>query len=446
MRKRPSTKPSQRVRDRIHKMFSSMREYDAEEGEETLISPTSETPESESLAENEHTKAHAKGGGSDFRGCGRYVLFSLLLLVAVSLPAHLVSALSFVKTQTQEVTFKEGPANITTKDVAFRKEPTNITTNKDITSKDILLKGQGDYKIYSQSSSENIKTLQKLNFQNGTGIMLNIHITHHAGTTFCAVFKNLGAPDFACMGIKDDLTEKDAEEWNEKVKFQRHHKPWSYNDTSRNIEIVRKHYRLLSWELGRAPRPPLSVTNWEDPNLVSVIIMRDPLTRLLSDYEHIVNEHFDLDEYFSNHSYEQWWWYAHSTHYTDNFALQKLTDHPFDYLQSSKMKDFDLEKSKLDKDIEDPRDMLESAQKLVQRFTYVLDIACLSEGMQALAEELGIQINDKKELIGEKETIAKSHSTTNSIPYDDIADFLKYRNRVDIELYEWSKNISLVKC
>ncbi len=303
------------------------------------------------------------------------------------------------------------------------------------------VKNDDDDDVTVLTNHDKIKSLQRANFQNGSSIILNIHITHHAGTTFCGVFRVVGAPRFACMGPKDEINEEDRKEWDEMVNFQGSRKPWSYNETSRNIDIVRKHYRMLSWELGQVPRRPLSRTNWEDPNLVSVIVMRNPLTRLLSNHGQVFRTHFHLMKDAVNFTHDQWWWYAHDSDLTDNFALQRLTDKSFNYLRSSNIDDFDLDE--LDKDI-DPRDMIESAKNLLKRFTYVLDIECLSEGMQALADDLGIDIESATGYVKTKEKSHQKHPS--SIPYDDIAKFLEYRNRVDIELYEWSKTISLVKC
>lgn len=54
------------------------------------------------------------------------------------------------------------------------------------------------------SPSEDIKQVQVENYINGNALLLNIHITHHAGTAICKVMKDFGpVPQFACMKNKD---------------------------------------------------------------------------------------------------------------------------------------------------------------------------------------------------------------------------------------------------
>jgi len=39
---------------------------------------------------------------------------------------------------------------------------------------------------------------------------------------------------------------------------------------------------MVSWEFSQPPKKALEGTDWENPNLVSVVITRDPLTQLLA--------------------------------------------------------------------------------------------------------------------------------------------------------------------
>ena len=87
---------------------------------------------------------------------------------------------------------------------------------------------------------------------------------------------------------------------------------------------------------------------------------------------------------------------------------------------------------------------LENAKALITRFTFVLDVACLDAGMQSLADELDMGIT-----IVEDQRHAAQHvhpDPRDRIPYPAVYDFLVERNRLDIELYQWSKTISLVDC
>ena len=306
------------------------------------------------------------------------------------------------------------------------------------------------------------KQFQTQNFANGTGLLLNIHITHHAGTSFCTVFHKLGSPPFACMGLGSGkekyssqsrmLSSQDVERWHDKIGFQRQRRPWLHNETSQNIETARNepyNFRVMSWELGRRPKTNgLDVTNWEDPNLVSVIVMRDPMSRLMSRPCQTLCKRFRRASSSTTppksparecegFTREEWWWYANSR-YTDNYALQKLTAHP-DQVNGNQT----------------TRRALESAQALVRRFTYVLDIACLDDSLEALAKKLDVNVSEEltamartRRLRKERRSAIGGHnkSKLKTILFPDIVEYVRARNARDIELYQWSKQLSLVKC
>jgi len=107
-------------------------------------------------------------------------------------------------------------------------------------------------------------------FRLGSGLLLNVHITHHAGTTMCGTIgRAVGAPRFVCMGVKpeDNVTDPGYPKSN----------PWPRLDTAKNIAIVRRYFRYVSWEYNKAPKLPLSETDWENPALVSILVVRDPM-------------------------------------------------------------------------------------------------------------------------------------------------------------------------
>lgn len=84
---------------------------------------------------------------------------------------------------------------------------------------------------------------------------------------------------------------------------------------------------------------------------------------------------------------------------------------------------------------------LETAKSVLSRFTFILDIECLNEGMMELAKILEIPIN---KAIFKK---AQKHGPSRDrIPFEDVYDFLAQKNKLDIELYEWAKELSLVNC
>lgn len=87
------------------------------------------------------------------------------------------------------------------------------------------------------------------NFRSGRGLILSVHIVHHAGTAVCNAMKAvLPAPSFACMiGQKQgDL-----------ASF-----PCSNKETKKMIESVSPVYRFISWEFWKWGK--LHQTNWED--------------------------------------------------------------------------------------------------------------------------------------------------------------------------------------
>jgi hypothetical protein len=98
----------------------------------------------------------------------------------------------------------------------------------------------------------------------------------------------------------------------------------------------------------------------------------------------------------------------------------------------------------------------EDAVQMLNRFTIVLDIACLNDGMIELSKLLGLNTTH---IISTLTTIATTntakkgtdnkgkHLTSRQrIGYDDVYEYLIEKNYWDIKLYEYSKNISLVRC
>jgi hypothetical protein len=260
------------------------------------------------------------------------------------------------------------------------------------------------------------------NYKDGKGIILNIHITHHAGETFCnragRAPGTRGAPSFACMGVRP--------EDNVTIDFPGD-SPWKHNDTAKNIELVRPFFHLISWEWAFDPPEPLKDTDWENPNLVSVIVMREPISRLLAG-DGVVDSKYPGMRSGANGTENEnmWWQYATKDARTNNYALSTLATGCCQHNQT------------------DPKH-LEAAKQLLSRFTFVLDIQCLDEGMEAMATILGI-----KQLGGFRKRLPKnahiSISNSDRIGHKEVYDYLLDSNKLDIQLYEWSKNISLVRC
>mmetsp|Transcript_13242 Transcript_13242/g.28013 ORF Transcript_13242/g.28013 Transcript_13242/m.28013 type:complete len:1066 (+) Transcript_13242:175-3372(+) len=267
----------------------------------------------------------------------------------------------------------------------------------------------------SASPRDEIRAVQISNYRAGKALLLNVHITHHAGTTFCDAMKQLGpAPAFACM--RDD---RDRDEWPPSLD---HHRPWTRDETDGNAIALRKAYHFLSWEFGILPPTPLKDVDWESPHLVSVILMRDPLERRLA-ADATVEKYFGEEE---SRTEEEWWEFAEYEG-SVNFVLTRLTP------------DRCGEKG------EDTTEAcLEEGKELLRRFTYILDVQCLEEGIKALSSELGLPRPHVKK--GNTNDSLHQMTTRERIGNDEIYDFIVKRNRRDIELYEWSKGLSLVKC
>ena len=126
--------------------------------------------------------------------------------------------------------------------------------------------------------------------ETGTALLVHIHITHHAGTQVCHVIgRGLApvhphnAPPFACRidvrnkqeGLLDPHLLSDP-------RFNQGHIPWTHNETQEKIDMIRPYHHMIAFEVYRkVPNPTYQAVHWEHDNLLSTIVMRDPLSRLL---------------------------------------------------------------------------------------------------------------------------------------------------------------------
>jgi hypothetical protein len=84
---------------------------------------------------------------------------------------------------------------------------------------------------------------------------------------------------------------------------------------------------------------------------------------------------------------------------------------------------------------------LETAKELLSRFTYIVDIACLMDGLEAIADQLHIDLPPQKN--------KKDHShspVSERVPYPDVYEHMRDRNKLGIELHEWAKERAIVSC
>ena len=270
--------------------------------------------------------------------------------------------------------------------------------------------------LQSQDFFTDLQQEQIQNYRDGKALIINVHITHHAGTTFCSEMKKWGeVPSFACMG---------GDNWDETALPPKGDRPWSLELTAERTDLVRSHFHMISWEFGHIPVPPLGDTDWEYKNLVSVYITRNPLDRLLSGGGAVNRQFGTLEE----RTLDQWWAYSNST-YTDNFALNRLT--------GGTCVDGDRT----------PETCLDQGKELLRRFTFVLDQECLSESMTAFAQVMNKPLPDQETSRTVQKVPSSAAATARErIKYDEIYEYLAERNKMGMALYEWSKSLSLVRC
>ncbi|GKZ00582.1 hypothetical protein MPSEU_001010400 [Mayamaea pseudoterrestris] len=277
----------------------------------------------------------------------------------------------------------------------------------------------------------NSKAAQQIsNFRQGNGLIINIHITHHAGTTMCGALgkapNQKGAPSFACNNVKAE------ENASLHEYFEQHKRPWKRKETDANVKLFSSFFHMIAWEFRSPPNPSLAMTDWRNPNLVSIIVMRDPMSRLLAG-DRITSIKFP-NILKGNASEDEWWDFANSKS-TNNFALRILAGRGCCQGENTSLVH------------------LTRAKRLLRRFTFVLDIECLDHGIAAVAQSLGIELRARR-LLENQATDMKERELAHAarppvserIPFPQIYDYLLRRNYLDIELYKWSKEISFVRC
>jgi hypothetical protein len=89
-----------------------------------------------------------------------------------------------------------------------------------------------------------IAARQIRNYKQGSALIVNVHLTHHAGTYTCHALGKApgqtGSPSFACMGLTDQDNVTGIEDYPAPKNV-----PWTKAETSKNIAIVRPHFHFL---------------------------------------------------------------------------------------------------------------------------------------------------------------------------------------------------------
>jgi hypothetical protein len=332
--------------------------------------------------------------------------------------------------------------------------PTFIEVNDTVAFDDLRV---GDVNFLTGRQLEQVRS-----FRSGRGMILHLHVTHHAGTTFChalgasaasasaiagaaatpdspalessgssSTYARLatGAPPFACrIDRKIDTLHANVTSdprFSSRV-------PWWHNETQTMIDLLRPYYHMVSFEFGyNRPSIRLQNTDWDNPHLVSVFLTRHPLERMLSG-DAYVGTHYAILKEGTNASHQQWWDFANMTYhgYTDNVMLRVLSNDPH-CCQGA----------------DTPRERLDEAVSLLRRFTFILDTNCLDEGMVALATLLHL---DEVANASMKHVQRLHHVHPANVearyPYRDVYDHLVRKNRLDLELYRWTQEQALVQC
>jgi hypothetical protein len=334
--------------------------------------------------------------------------------------------------------------------------PTDNAANEDKLSEELE-------ELYERLTPQQRNQIE--NYRKGTALMINIHPTHHAGTSFCGTIgKSVEplAPAFACMGDKNEVapnplycntTESDGDGKNKNClsfKDIAGKAPWKREETGPFIEAIRPYFHMISWEFSR-PKMSMDDPEWDHPNLVSVIVTRDPLSRLLAGDGKVGTKYVGYNK--GELSRKGWWDYAAYNHEggTDNFFLRILStasrqkqnknDEPIpNHIEAGVNRTTEEMMNLFPTGINETH--FEHGKAILDKFTFVLDVDCLNEGMDAMADLLGIDISSKRKN-GKKRTYP---SPRERIGYEDVYEYLVAKNEWDTALYEYSKTISLVKC
>ena len=180
-------------------------------------------------------------------------------------------------------------------------------------------------------------------------------------------------------------------------KFSKFGQDWEGNLTATRFEMLQPHYQFLAVEYGwGVPKPGLQLFDWEHPKIVSMIVMRHPIDRLLSTRK--CNTFYHTLRNDPNTTNQNLWWEYASSFCSNNYALRILPDNTY---SPGKNNDCCSNEDKL------------RAMTLLSRFTFVIDQDCLTESMDAIAQRLNIvhQVRQATNESAERRKYTSHHST-----------------------------------
>eukprot|EP00536_Pseudo-nitzschia_multiseries_P006566 jgi/Psemu1/193421/e_gw1.142.71.1 len=277
------------------------------------------------------------------------------------------------------------------------------------------------------------KKQQIENYRNGKGLLLNLHATHHGGTTFCDIVGRTGGPvaeltNYTTMTKANVLATT----------------PWRHNETDTFVRGLRPYFHMISWEYRGVDdlKRNVSETNWEHPNLVSVVIVRHPMSRILAGDRTFLQSFSGYNT--GTLSQAGWWDIAADPErrHADNFFFRILEGTP---RPGTETNPFTPLTSGSERQL--------NAVAMLDRFTFVLDIACLHDGIRVLATLLGLDLTRVRDELVRIDNLRISRGKTQNklsveekIGHRDVYEYLLQKNEWDIRLYEYAKTVSLVRC
>jgi hypothetical protein len=284
-----------------------------------------------------------------------------------------------------------------------------------------------------------VKWRQIQSYIDGTGLILSVHVTHHGGTYLCGQMKAIGkTPKFACMA--GHLRENDPTNWpynntivGDKEWKIRYSNTWPANETGIMTKELRKYFHMISWEFDTR-WGHLSDTDWEHPDLLSVVIMRDPLERFMAGgkcgkFKKAIRK--DLADDPTPSMNDLYWQYANDK-CADNFALRIFTGSP----GCCDGANTDVQ-------------YLEQAKRQMDRTTVLIDQTCETESIKALFELLKIDpnITNVKRKPEKARRLSPSHPPVRErLGNDTLYEYLQEKFNLDIELYKYAQAKSILDC
>jgi len=198
------------------------------------------------------------------------------------------------------------------------------------------------------------------------------------------------------------------------------------------------HFRVITLEMMNTQKLEFDWARvpWDDPKMVSVLVMRHPLDRCLSGDGRMVDygtalalKNLDSNGRATSFNFSGWL----DGPWCDNYALRILSNHPVSKRQPNLLT-YGGYYAPVTKN------HLAKAKSWITKVTVLLDQACLSSSLKDLFKTIGW---DK---------IAVRHNNYHQKPVrqlignDTLYERLVRMNQYDIELYEWSKKKTWIQC